>query len=441
MNRVFLFIFAYILCGGLKIHCSENPQFSESKYYCPAEFERIDAVWIAFSKEGAKIDFPYRDTQLEVIEHLAPHTIHLLFQGAEDLTFFLSTAKEKALDISHCRFFIQPFETIWLRDTAPTFLKNKTDSCLKSVRFGFNEWGYAERELSVDSPVSLDTNLCASIAKHLHIPMEQSKLVGEGGNHEVNGKGTLICVEAVERNRNPLMTKKEMEEAFRKSLKIKKVIWLPYGLVEDGYADATHLKNRENSPFYYTPFTPGGHIDEFCRFADEHTLLLMEVIAEKNPLHPIELENKKRLEEIYSILQKETDQDGKPFRIIRVPSPVMLFDRFTKSDPFYYFFQNFSFIPTKTFPEGTFPKQDEYPIIPSLSYLNFLICNDRVLIPRYWREGMLEDIRIRDQEVMDIFQAVFPDKRIYSIDVYSLNLAGGGIHCMTQFQPYTECKK
>jgi agmatine deiminase len=89
-----------------------------------------------------------------------------------------------------------------------------------------------------------------------------------------------------------------------------------------------------------------------------------------------------------------------------------------------------------TYQDGSkFPKGSPVLVMPAASYLNFLIANGCVLIPRYWKPGMDDRIRERDSSVLQIFQSVFPDKKIIQLNALAVNLGGGGIHCITMNEP------
>ena len=70
-----------------------------------------------------------------------------------------------------------------------------------------------------------------------------------------------------------------------------------------------------------------------------------------------------------------------------------------------------------------------------MSYLNFLITNNTVLISRYWKEGISLNEKQKDEMVFKTFQQLFPDRQIIQIDPIELNWWGGGIHCSTQQVP------
>jgi agmatine deiminase len=242
-------------------------------------------------------------------------------------------------------------------------------------------------------------------------------------------------VSEVEVKRNPETEQKDLEIVYQNRLGMKKIIWLPVGLEEDATTSQKVFVDKEADRIFFTPFTPGGHIDEFCRFADEHTILLAEVMKTSRQLHPIEIDNAKILEQCYQILSQETDTEGQPFTIVRVPTPVILIDEFAERDPFYDFFISFRFEPNEIFRDGHFPQLTSYPIIVSASYLNFIKINKVVLIPSYWKEGLPEAIKEMDDCAYNIFKTIFPSHKIVQIDTYNVNLAGGGMHCMTLNEP------
>jgi agmatine deiminase len=78
---------------------------------------------------------------------------------------------------------------------------------------------------------------------------------------------------------------------------------------------------------------------------------------------------------------------------------------------------------------------DEVNFVPATSYMNFFITNGVVLAAKYWREGMPEREREKDEYVRDALQMLFPDRRIAQIDPLAINWYGGGMHCQTQQQP------
>ena len=77
-------------------------------------------------------------------------------------------------------------------------------------------------------------------------------------------------------------------------------------------------------------------------------------------------------------------------------------------------------------------------VLPALSYCNFLIANNVVVAQKYYKEGMSERIREKDEQALQALQIAFPNRRIIQINPLALNLYGGGIHCHTRNIPFAQ---
>ena len=82
-----------------------------------------------------------------------------------------------------------------------------------------------------------------------------------------------------------------------------------------------------------------------------------------------------------------------------------------------------------------FPKEDKFLVLPALSYCNFSIANNVVLMSKYWKTGLPESIKEKDKQAFDILQKIFLNRKIIAIDAMALNLGGGGLHCNTKHIP------
>ena len=198
----------------------------------------------------------------------------------------------------------------------------------------------------------------------------KKKIVMEGGAFDVNGSGSIILTEECllskiqERNKN--FNKKNYEELFIKYLNIKNFIWLKRGI----YGDDTH-----------------GHVDDITRFVSKNTIMSAVEVNKKD-------KNYKTLKENLKILMKSKNEKGKKFKIIKVPMPSAIY------------------IENKRVPA---------------SYMNFYICNKKVLLPIF--KVKEDNIAIR------IFKNYFKNKKIEAIDCSKLIWGFGAIHCMTQQEP------
>src|SRR5690606_35392773 len=102
------------------------------------------------------------------------------------------------------------------------------------------------------------------------------------------------------------------------------------------------------------------------------------------------------------ILSTATDQDGRPFRILRVPAAELMTASISYDDlgPF----ERFWF-------DGAQPGDHLTFYLPG-SYLNFVIANDVVVTAKFWREGMPESIRRKDQLALRAIEEAFPGRRV-----------------------------
>lgn len=389
-----------------------------------AEFEPTEAVWLLWSNYDHKKGYSNHQVSLNIIKALLPHTkVKLVCANDSIYQTVLPKLPTKALKTKQLEVIILPYQEFWARDMGPAFIiKNEH---LAIADFNFNGWGYST---TTDSMTRRDEKLDEKIADFMKIPILSTDMITEGGDHEVNGKGTLIVTESVEKTRNPTMTTEQIEAEFKRLLGAKKIIWLKKGLYEDDNTTIQRLTNKDNEKVY-NPLTTNGHVDEYIRFVNPTTVLLAEVDSTEHD--PISIENRKRLEENHQILKAATDHDGHPLSIVRMPLPKHTFISLQTGDGVYDIISSF------TYKDGSiFPKGKPVKIITASSYLNFLIANDAVLMPTYWKEGTSLDIKKRDAEAKAVLQKVFPNKKIIPIDALAVNIGGGGIHCITRNQPF-----
>lgn len=203
----------------------------------------------------------------------------------------------------------------WLRDNGPTFLVHDEGE-VAGVNWHFNAWGgkYA--------PWDLDDQVAPQILKSVGLKRFDAPLVMEGGSFHVDGEGTLLTTEQclLNPNRNPELTREQIETELKKFLNIRKVVWLKNGL--DG--DETD-----------------GHVDNIACFAAPGKILIQVCDDPEDANYAITQENLK-------ILGGETDAQGRKFEIIPIQQPPKLFDKDTRL---------------------------------TLSYLNFYFVNGGIILP------------------------------------------------------------
>lgn len=386
----------------------------EEAFHVPAEFEPHDFVWIVWTDEYYRAGEPTDRVVLRIIKALAPFVrIKLVVESRTQWRKVKRILGKHGISGKRVAYLIVPRNDRWIRDSGPIFLKGDRGR-LKIADFNYNAYG----ELPTSDTYSKQVErLDRAIARQLRLPTVKTDLVSEGGGREFNGKGTLIVVESVELQRNPHKSKEEIERELLRVLGQKKVIWLKNGPAEDDKSSRGSLPGK-----IFTTTLTGGHIDEFCRFADANTILLAEASAEERDASPISRISYERLEESYRILSAATDQDGKPFTILRVPAADHLLARYKAAQHDVAYFRGIK-------------AGDTIRYLLAASYLNFLVSNGVVLMPAYWKAGRPESIRAKDEKARRALQEAFPGRKIVPLDVEDVNHGGGGIHCITQQQP------
>ncbi len=217
-------------------------------------------------------------------------------------------------------FHCIPTNDAWCRDHGPNYVFLHEDERMEKVivNWEYNAWGGKYEPYDDDNAVPERVGILQRLR------VVSTGMVLEGGAIDVNGKGLLLTTEAclLNPNRNPEMSRLEIEGELLKYLGARKVIWLGEGIAGDD---------------------TDGHVDDMSRFVNERTVV---TAVEDDP----EDENYFPLKENYERLKKCTDLEGRPLQIIRLPMP----------EPVYF--------------EG-----ERLPA----SYANFYIANSVVLVPIY----------------------------------------------------------
>jgi agmatine deiminase len=162
-----------------------------------------------------------------------------------------------------------PLDDSWLRDCGPIYVY-RPDGTRLAVHFRFNAWG------EKFSPWEHDAAVGGLISGRLGDEVVHDELVLEGGSIVGDGRGTLLTTEQclLNPNRNPSLTREQIEDALRTRLGVERIVWLGQGLLEDRDTD--------------------GHVDLIAAFTRPGQVLLQTVDA-GNPNHGHCEENRSRL--------------------------------------------------------------------------------------------------------------------------------------------------
>ncbi len=389
----------------------------------PAQWEKQEAVWLMFPPINHVHDLQNQQVTRELAVTLAPHVLVRLIVPNDSLE---RVAREILPDSlfaqKRIEIFRIPYHEFWARDVGAVFVVR--DGQLTATDFNFDAWSYAD-----SSEVETDEQVDETIATQLGIPSFSSQLIHEGGNLESNGRGTIIVCGSVELKRNPGRTRDEIEAELKRLTGAVQIIWLERGVNEDDSTFDSPIA-LPNGQMGYTLLTTGGHTDEFVRFVNDSTVLLAEPSPEDLAEDPISRENKIRMDKNLAILQATRLPDGRPLRVVRIPTPVTLSREIGPGDWVYDAISTVSYRPDQPFPKG-----EKVRGIAATSYCNFLITNGLVVGQRYWKPGLPEKIQRRDAAAEAVLKSMFPDRKIVLIDAMAVNYGGGGIHCITMQQP------
>jgi len=387
-------------------------------YRQPAEYEPTKAVWMQWPRNTHKLDAPIEEVLFQMFKEITPYAhLNLLITDTALKREILMKGKKYSIDSSRISFLLFPYNEFWTRDMGPRFLINKLKK-KAMADFSFNTWSYADEN---DPLAILDEKLDEKIAASLKMPIYSSPLIAEGGDNEINSKGVLMLTESVQFLRNPQLTKKHIEEEYRKTLGATSFIWFKKGLRDDDFTLHGPLVTKQGD-YLFTCLTTNGHVDEYTRFVNDSTILMAfgDVLSE----NLIEKETATRLAENLTILKRSRNADGKPFQIIFLPLVPPQISEMKKGDGTYDILQSMTF--KNDIKYGFRDKPEK--MIAAASYLNFVIINKLVLVPFYGLET--------DEKAMVAFKKAFPDKKIVPINPLALNWGGGGMHCITQNEPF-----
>ncbi|MBO6523981.1 MAG: agmatine deiminase family protein [Balneolaceae bacterium] len=288
-------------------------------FHFPAEWEEHEATWLSWPHNPdtwpGKINTIYKP-YCEFIKLIAEgEKVKINVRGEAMAKEAFTRIQKAGADMSRIFFYLNATNDAWCRDHGPAFLVNKDRSKKIIVDWGYNAWG------GKYPPFDLDDEIPKRIAGQLRLPVTKPGIIMEGGSVDFNGKGTVLTTTSclLNKNRNPHITKEEIEEYLKNYYGVTQILWLGDGIVGDD---------------------TDGHIDDITRFVNENTVV---TVIEGNESD----ENYKPLMANQELLMGLTDNQS-PLTVIDLPMP----------SPVYYQGQR----------------------LPA-SYANFYIANKYVIVP------------------------------------------------------------
>jgi agmatine deiminase len=303
----------------------------------PGEWEPHAATWIAWPQNPE--DWPGKFQPIpwvyaDIVRLLARvEDVHILVNDAATETKARRILQRSGADLHRIRFHRWTTDRVWLRDSGPIFLTPRAGAAkappLALTNWKFNAWAkYPDWEN--------DDQIPERVANLLHVPGwtpeisvkdgTRHRVVLEGGSIDTNGAGSLLtteeCLLSEIQQRNPGLSREQLEACLCDYLGVEQVLWLGRGIA----GDDTH-----------------GHVDDIARFTDPTTIV---AAVEPNRAD----ENHEPLAENLDRLRAARSPDGQPFRVVELPLPA--------------------------------PVVFEGQRLPA-SYANFYIANQTVLVPTF----------------------------------------------------------
>lgn len=374
-----------------------------------AEWETQDACMVSFRTQFT--DNLYDSVTIPLIGKLSQHIkTYILIENDTLLPNGLSFFAKRGTDTSNLRLVYFPLPDFWLRDWGPVLVLNKKGSLtICNCRYDRNRIGSFTfyDYLNVHSGGNN-----SGIEEFTDLRVNNTFLVLEGGAIESNGRGTLILADSLIMRLNPGHTRKQIEREFSRIMGTKTFIWLKYGLCQDPFG------SRYLGESCWVTGS-GGHTDHFVRFANDSTILLYWEFDTVSPLSEIKKQNLQRMSDNLKLIENIIDHRGRKFKVIKVPSPGVI----TRAVPI----NKDAAYGLAGMTHGH--ENDSIRIILPSGYLNYLITNGLVIIPKYADEMNGTGERT-DKVVFNIFSDLYPDREIVMINPMILNFDGGGMHCI-----------
>lgn len=285
----------------------------------PAEWHKHKATWLSYPHNEnswpGKIETIYPSYNLFIKELAQVEQVHINILDENQKIWAENELKKISCNMSNVFFHSFKTNDAWIRDHGPAFVLNGKEKAI--VNWNYNAWGGKY-------PAELDNLIPEQIADYLDLSSFEPGIVMEGGSVDFNGVGDLLTTEAclLNENRNPELSREEIEDKLREFYGVENILWLKDGI--DG--DDTD-----------------GHVDDLTRFVNEDTVVTM-VESDKND------DNYEVLKENLDLLSKMRLNNGKQVNVVELVMPARV-----------------------EYEEQRLPA----------SYANFYIANDKVIMPLY----------------------------------------------------------
>jgi agmatine deiminase len=253
------------------------------KSVLPPEWAAQDWLWIGFPHLAEEWPGWLEPAQEQIADFASAvaesgQQVRLLVRDAAN------EARARALVSDKVTLERRVYGDVWLRDTGPLVVA-EADGIRSARRFGFNGWG-GKYLMPGDETVG------AELARDAGLAITTSAMILEGGAVDGDGTGLVATTEQclLNRNRNPQMSRADIEAELAAQLGFTRVLWLGDGLIND-HTD--------------------GHVDNLARFVGQNRLVVPQATGTDDPNAAI-----------YADAAARAAAFG--VEVVRIPSPGLL---------------------------------------------------------------------------------------------------------------------
>ena len=222
-----------------------------TQFLMPPEWAAQEWLWIGFPHDAEEWPGYLAAAQ----EQMAAFASAVADSGQEVRLLVRDEANEaraRALVSGTVTIERRAYGDVWLRDTGPLVLNDG-----RALRCRFNGWGGKYL-------MAGDQTIGAEIARDAGLPVVESDWILEGGAIDGDGTGLVATTEQclLNPNRNPELSRADIEGRLARDLGFTRVLWLGDGLIND-HTD--------------------GHVDNLARFVAPNTLVLPRATGADDP--------------------------------------------------------------------------------------------------------------------------------------------------------------
>ena len=355
-------------------------------FYMPAEFAPHAGTFLIWPTRPGSWTNNGADVQpifVELIREIS--AVEELYLLVAETHRAQAEAMLGGLPQEHIHYLAIPTDDAWARDMGPTYVVDGQGR-RRGINWRFNAWGgdfdglypdYAQDDAAAEK-------MCTALHDDIY---DAGDFVLEGGSIHVDGEGTVVVTEAclLSKGRNPDRSKEQIEAMLLQYLSAEKVIWLPRGI----YNDETNE-----------------HVDNVFAFVKPGEVLLAWTEDKADPQYALSQAD-------LAVLEAATDAKERKFIIHKLPipqKPVCITEEEANSF---------------TFEEGEDRREPGERL--AASYVNFYLCNGKVILPQFGDE--------MDKEARRILGECFPERQVVPLPARAVIVGGGNFHCLTQQIP------